>query len=360
MKLIFTCLGLFFLQTIAFGQTLSSLEAVEYDAFYNRFLIANGSNIISRLPNGTLEYFNDNAPIQYGMEIIGNTLFGIQSGSVERVRGYNLETGEEVMNLTVSGASSLNGMATDGDSLLWVTDFSNSRLYKINVLDLDNPTYEIVIDDTGTTPNGIVYDEANDRLVFVNWNNNPPIVEVDPTTYEMTTLTSSGVSNVDGIDNDGEGNFYIASWSPQRITKFWNNFTQSEVITVPGLSNPADISYAMQTDTLAIPNSGNNTMIYVGFGATDIPESSLDFGFNLYPNPATEASRILFTLPQSSVVELRILDSAGKLVHVLLTEEKLLAGNHQVLLAGLAFEKGYYLCELQAMESVLHFPFLVE
>ena len=91
------------------------------------------------------------------------------------------------------------------------------------------------------------------------------------------------LGNCDGIDKDGLGNYFVASWSPNRITKYSPDFTVSEIITVAGgLSSAADICYANENDTLAIPNSGNTTVVYVGFDNT--PNSINTFinhaGFN--------------------------------------------------------------------------------
>lgn len=71
----------------------------------------------------------------------------------------------------------------------------------------------------------------------------------------------------------------MASWSPNRITKYSPDFSVSEIITVAGgLSSAADICYANEIDTLAIPNSGNTTVVYVGFDNTPNSLNSLTTG----------------------------------------------------------------------------------
>ncbi len=352
-KSLFFILSIISIQVCA--QSYNSIEAVEYDPNNNRFLVSNGSSIISRASDGTLSFFGTNASANYGMEVMGNTLFAIKNS---QVRGYDLDTEEEVMSITISGAGFLNGMANNGSTLLWVSDFGSSKIYEIDVSDLDNPSFTTVINNTGTTPNGLVYDADNDRILMANWLANAPIISIDPSTYEMTTLLNTGLGSIDGIDNNGEGEFFISSWSPTRITKYNNDFSSSEIITAPGLSNPADISYAIEIDSLAIPNSGNNTVTFVSFGSVDVEEfSANDFELQIYPNPVTEASAVQFNLEQVSNVKLNIYDSNGRLVESLI-DEKLLAGNHKVLLTGIQIPTGHFIISMEVDGQLEHIPFI--
>ena len=344
------------------AQSFNQIEAVEYDEVNNRFLVTNNSSIISRLPDGSLEYFGDGNKASYGMEIIGNTLFAAHSPfSGNWVYGYDLTSEEEVMELEIPSAGFLNGMGTDGISRIWVSDFSEGRIYEIDVTDINNPSYSMVATTPGNKPNGVVYDEINDRVIIVTWDNGSPILQMDPTTYEISTVGDSGLSNCDGIDNDSENNFYVSSWSPTRITKFSEDFTTSEIITAPGLSSPADISYAVAIDTLAVANSGNETLTLIDFNNTiDINEADDNpMGFNVFPNPVNQSSKVSFNLKTSTHVVLNVMDTSGKIA-TQLVNEKLSAGQHHVLMAGINLPVGYYIYEIQAEESVLHFPFLVQ
>ena len=62
----------------------------------------------------------------------------------------------------------------------------------------------------------------------------------------------------------------MSAWTGQKVVRFTNDFTsQSTVMT--SLSSPADIFYNIYTDTLAVPNSGNNTVVFQSFApATNI------------------------------------------------------------------------------------------
>lgn len=347
MKITLSILTLF-IAALCNAQTIETTEAVEYDSVNNQFIISNSTSILKQASGSDeLEFFGD-SDADYGMEVIGNTLVTISGGFGQSVKFHDLTTEEELNSITISGSGFLNGMASDpAGNRIWVTDFSANDIIEIDVTDVENPTYETVVSNTGCTPNGITYDADNNRLVFVCWTGGD-VVEVDLEDYSLTTLIDTGLSNIDGIDHDEDGNFYISSWSPTRITKLSSDFTVEETVTASGLSSPADISYAVEIDTLAVANSGNSSITYIYFGEPDfVLETEVDgFEVSVYPNPVTEESYLEFDLDSSEKCEINILDAQGKLVHQLLNEN-LSAGNHKVLLAGLLLKSGNYICEVK-------------
>jgi SMP-30/Gluconolactonase/LRE-like region len=224
------------------AQTLTSTESVEYDPINGRFLASNGSSIIHVDGDGNEVAFMGSADAEYGMEVMNGLLYAIVGNTIF---GYDLTSGDVVNSVTISGAAFLNGMASDGVDRLWVTDFSAKKIYEINCSNIANPTSTLIVTNTVTTPNGICFDGANSRLVFVNWGSSAKIKAVSLPDYTVTTIVdNAGVGNIDGIDHDNEGNFYTASWTPNRITKWSSEFTIDEIITVSGLSSPADICYS--------------------------------------------------------------------------------------------------------------------
>jgi hypothetical protein len=71
-----------------------------------------------------------------------------------------------------------------------------------------------------------------------------------------------------------------------------------------------------------------------------------------YPNPFNPLTRINFTLPQASSVELKVYDSAGRLVRTLVSDRKT-AGKHTVLWngkndAGVSVPSGMYFYRMNA------------
>lgn len=325
-----------------FSQVPSNIEAVEYDPINNRYFVTNGNNILVTSNGGESWSVFGSGSANYGMEVMGNTLFVISNNVI---RGYDLTTEAQVMTLSIPGVSFLNGMGSDGTSKLFVSDFGAFKIYAIDVTDFENPTYETAIANTVSTPNGITIDLENNRGVFVNWGNNSPIKAFDLTDYSMTTLVAnSGLGNCDGIDHDEDGNFYVSSWSPTRITRFTENFATSEIITAVGLSSPADISYAIATDTLAIANSGNDVVTFISFSEVGVEESEVDF-FTIFPSPLNENGTLQFMLEQSAEVGIDILGIDGKLIHSFPTYNYP-AGAQRIVLSGYHLAAGNYIIQL--------------
>ena len=152
---------------------------------------------------------------------------------------------------------------------------------------------------------------------------------------------------------DGSGNFFVASWSPNRITKFNNDFSVNEIITVAGgLSSAADICYANENDTLAIPNSGNNTVVYVGFNNNPIfTEDETSFDFQLLTLP--HQWEILFENYQSSPISVQCFDMSGKLM---ISETlELPVGRNRYVLPHAQWASGPYIIEMRQEDSVHSF-----
>jgi hypothetical protein len=251
---------------LSLSQNLQTIESIEYDPIQGRFLVSNSNSVVHVDGNGNgVSTLPSPVAAAYGMEIFNNQLFAIHSN---KVKVFDLNTNMLLQTVTISGAGFLNGMASDGVSKVWVTDFNAKKIHQIDFTDLANPVTTVLSNNTTTTPNGIVYDEANNRLVFVAWGTNAPIKALNLTDNTITTLITTTLGNCDGIDKDGQGNYFVASWSPNRITKYNPDFAVSEIITVAGgLSSAADVCYANEIDTLAIPNTGNATVVYVGFNS---------------------------------------------------------------------------------------------
>lgn len=252
---------LIFSTSLVVGQSYNSPESLDYHPGSGYWFISNQSaqQILRKSVSGPLTVFASNlGGNPHGLEIIGDTLY-VDAGS--RILGYDINTGAQTMNLNL-GATFLNGLTADNQGLLYATDFSAKKIYRI---DPQVPAFEILVANTVSTPNGIVYDPLLDRLVFCNWGANAPVKAVNLQTAEVTTIMSTNLTNCDGIVRNSYGDFYISSWSPQIVTVFKNNFNGNTQQVINNLSNAADLGYDMLHDTLGIPNSGTaNNVVFVG------------------------------------------------------------------------------------------------
>lgn len=264
-KTLLICLA--FVGITTFGQTLNGPESIEWDAANNRWLISNTGNgtILARSTAGVLSSFVSGVPSgPYGIEILGNVLYAC-SGST--IRGYNLTSGASVFTLNV-GATFLNGLTSDGTNFLYATDFSAKKIFKI---DTSATTFTTIASGLAKTPNGILYEGANNRCLYVTWGTNASIMGIDLTTFAVTTVLATTLSNCDGITKDGCGNYYVTSWGNNRLNKFNNALTGTPIVLPGVLSNPADIDtkFGATQDEIGITNS-TNTLSFVTVTKPDV------------------------------------------------------------------------------------------
>jgi hypothetical protein len=330
MKNIFVSLSAIFISFAAIAQaTYNSPESIEFDYDNNRWLIANnsGNNILSRNSStGALTVFATCSGGPHGMEIVNDTLYVCAGGSL---KAFNINTATQVFSISL-GATFLNGITHDNSGNLYLTDFTAKKIYRFNT---NTRQRNVFVPTLVKSPNGIIYDQPNNRCVFVNWGTNAPIMGLNLSDSTTSIIASTTLGNCDGIAKDGAGNYYVSSWSLNGISRFNNTFTGSPVTVVTGLNSPADIFYNTLTDTLGVPNSGTTgTSIYTNktsyhyFGsATGIVEESVKvskLNLSVNPNPIIKSAELNYELPSSSRVSIELYDVKGSLVKTILQEEQ--------------------------------------
>ena len=259
---------LFLIPLCCLTQNYNGPESVEYNAVTGSYFISNSSNgqILELDSNNNLSIFTSNIGSgPHGLEIVDNILYACSGG---RLKGYDLDNGNQVLNFNVGGTF-LNGIThyIDGSgSYLFITDFTARKLYRYRIED----QWISSICDFPKNPNGVFLDPMYNNLYVVTWGNNAPIYEVDFTTEEFYTATTTDLNNLDGISMDECGNFLISAWSTNSIHRFSNDFSESDIV-VDGLSYPADIIYDQLNNFIVIPNSGNNTVEFVPYSPFNEP-----------------------------------------------------------------------------------------
>lgn len=306
-------LAFIFLSLSGYGQTYNSPESLEFDYTNDRWLISNKSanNILARSSiTGDLTIFATGISSPHGIEIANDTVYVCSGGSLV---AFELATGNNVFTINLGG-SFLNGITHDS-TYLYITDFSAKNIYRFNRFTRD---YTVYIAGLTKSPNGIIYDQLNNRCVFVNWGSNAPIMSFDIDSGIVSTITPTTLGNCDGIAIDGMGNFYVSSWNLNGISYFDNAFSAPPLTVVSGLTNPADIFYNVVSDTLGVANSGSlSNTTYHFFGSTTEIGSIRDknFSFAAYPNPMNDHVVLSYELetPSNVTVSLSNLNGQGSI-----------------------------------------------
>jgi hypothetical protein len=323
------------------SQTYNGPESVVYDSAGKRYFISNnGANqILQRDSSGQLSVFSTSISSgPHGLEIANNTLYACDGGSV---KGFSLSTGAQVMNIS-TGGTFLNGICYDGGNFLYVSDFSAKRIYKINISTQSSSLY---INGLAKSPNGIIFDGNNQRLIWVTWGTNAPIMQASLADSSASQLKATTLGNCDGIVRDNNGNYYVSAWSTQSAHRFDSTFTAAPTVAVSGLSNPADIYYNTENDSLVSPNAGNNTVTfhYLGTASPTAVPLTTQSELRFYPNPAADFIQIENSTGE--VLSIEIYDLTGR---KLLSFHSLSGDRPQVDISGL--EKGLYAIRIKGKE----------
>ncbi len=292
------------------AQTYSGPESVEFDYANNRWLIANTTShqVLARSASGTLTVFASGLGSgPYGIEIMGDTLYCCSGSSI---KGFDLTTGASVYTINV-GATFLNGITHDNSGNLIATDFSAKKIFKINP---SSNSFIQIASNLVQSPNGIIFDAANNRCVFANWGSSAPIKAIDLSNNSVSTIYPSPHSNIDGITRDGNGNYFVSVWGTNKIYKYDSTFSSAGIPYGTGLNSPADIFYNVLNDTLAVPNSGNNTVSFISFATTDVKTLNNEDKILLYPNPST--TQFSISMQHSGKIDsFKVYDIAGNEIH---------------------------------------------
>lgn len=352
-----TLLLITLLSSFVFSQSYSGPESAEYDYVNSRWLIANTSShqVLARNSSGVLSVFATGLVSgPYGIEIVDDVLYCCSGASI---KGYNLADGTNVFNLNVGG-SFLNGLTHDNSGNLYATDFSAKKIFKINIA---TQTFSTIATALVQSPNGIIFDEATNSCVFVNWGSNAPIKSIDLNTNVVTTLITTTFSNCDGIAKDGAGNYYISNWGMQNVMKYNSTFSNTPEIAAAGLSSPADIFINIIDNILAVPNSGNNTVSFITLPALSSTsyENSFLNSVKVYPNPITESSVLKFELPNEMKVTAKIIDIQGRIVSELIPIDTLIQ-NGLFQLEANKLNSGLYFVLFNANEFSKTISFIVK
>ncbi len=340
-----------------FSQAYSGPESAEYDYANNRWLIANTSSheVLARNGSGVLSVFASGLVSgPYGIEIAGNVLYCCSGASV---KGYDLTTGANVFNLNV-GATFLNGLAHDNSGNLYATDFTAKKIYKIVIA---ASTFSVIATGLAQSPNGIIYDQPNNRCIFVNWGANAPIKAIDLNTFNVTTLVTTAYSNCDGIARDAAGNYYVSVWGSQSVVRFDSAFANPTPIAT-GLSNPADVFVNTSANMLAIPNSGNNTVSFINLTLGIFhpsPDESAIKSIRVFPNPVLTDATFQFELTDIRKVSAEIVDLHGRKIKTIdMGSEFRQGGSFPINLSNV--DTGSYYLVFKADEESKAIPLLVK
>lgn len=295
-----------------FSQQFNGPESIEWDPVNNGWLVSNpapSGQILSCDAQGNIISVFATPGDPYGTEVLHDTVYVCNDG---HIKGYNLHDGTEVMDVNLSGGF-LNGLTTDGDRSLFVTDFSNFKIFRV---DVEAKTFNELV-STDVKPNGVVYDGDNDRLVYVEWASGAEIRAVSLIDSTESLLATTSTASIDGITMDDNGNWFFSPWSPGSLQMYNNDFSVGPTVVLSNLGNPADIDFSSTTDSVAVPNTASNSLSFyhsADSGGTGIAAPTALSPMRVWPVPADAFTTVQLRKPLAANGTVSIVDVKGSVV----------------------------------------------
>ena len=329
-------------------------ESVVWNASSNCFLVSNaGDGKIIELDLGSNQYlFVDDVASIRGLHIAGNTVYAASNAGVV---GYDLTTKTRNFIKAPAAMNFLNDITSDGSNFLYVTDTQANIIFKI---DISAQTSSKFVQTGLNSPNGILYDGSNNRLLVCSFRSNSPIQAVDLTTAAVSKVVATTMSNLDGLTMDSGGRVYVSSWASNIVARFDANFQDLPTQITSGHDGPADIFYEQTLNVLAVPNFNANSVVLYTLTPppTDVQDRSVNTLpaelelYDNFPNPFNPTTMIRFSLPEPCHVSMIVYDLLGNEI-TSLVEEKKQPGLHTVEWDGGTLPSGTYLLRLIAGKS---------
>jgi len=231
------------------------------------------------------------------------------------VKAFNINTGVQVLYKPISANNYFDGIAYH-DGYLYLINHGQ-KLYKI---DLSDNSHELLASTgLGNYPQGLIYDEVNDRLLSCSFQNSAPIVAIDPETGQTSYALWTGLNNLDALAQDQWGNIYVTCNGTSSVYRYDSNL-ENRIVVSSGHSGPSGLEYNRDENILAISNFFTDVVDFVSMSpySVDVPEIEGTQLHQNFPNPVTTSTTFRFRVNRASEVGLFLYDSRGRFLDTLI------------------------------------------
>ncbi len=336
--LVFSVLSLSHLHS----QELASPESIVWDHINERYLVSNAGDGLLRAvtQDGESSLFGLEAKASHGLLVIGERLYACYRTTV---RSYDLRTEALVDVYTISGAKFLNGICTDRDGQLYLTDFTTKSIYQVS-LDADGDMQSsFTWKNLDRIPNGIAYEAHGDEIIALSWGSDAEIFCIDRSSARIKMREPTGHDNLEGILIDGN-DIYISAWSPPAILHYEHGIAEgAEEMVVDELEKPTGLVLGRDGELLHLRSDASEI---VGLAKASASDGRGALKMSAFPNPVSVNSLVSYELVESGDVRISVYDCRGNLIEDLGTN-RLEAGQHQFFYDRGGYPSGLYFIHIQ-------------
>jgi len=187
---------------------------------------------------------------------------------IDRLVGIDVKKGAIVQRVTPPDARFLNDVACGPDGTVYVSDLLANRIYRYGGGRLSVFAEGLELE----SPNGLWVD--GQRLVVAGWglttdfSTETPgrLYWLDLKTGEKNLITPEPLGNLDGVQPDGSGGYFVTDWVKGALWHVSREGTPTILFTMsPGL---ADLHFLPESQTLIVPEMLQNRITALDLGAT--------------------------------------------------------------------------------------------
>lgn len=165
----------------------------------------------------------------------------------------DVKTAQIIVRIPVEGAKSLNDITVDDQGVIFISDMGKSSIFK---RDDRGEIIEWLDSEALDNPNGLL---AVENSIFVAaWGDskNGNLLKVNLDTKNIEQITTSGLGNLDGIQQNEEEEFYVSAWDTGTIYKINKQGKIQEMFTSEKSSG--DILFYRKENQLILPMNHQN------------------------------------------------------------------------------------------------------